>query len=130
MQGNLSEVNAVAAVGQLAASANNGGFAYAVPLCNKVAVVLSAEYAAVAATSGLQMSFTVSENNGSSYAASAQANVVCAPAAGVLGSQTVVFSIRDMAAEKDGGGVTNIKVTITNLDATNAANYALQFVEM
>ncbi len=88
-------------------------------------VAVSAQYAAVAATSGIQAAFLTSVD-GTTFVAANEKNITVAPAATVLGQGKVTFRLGSDPYRLDEPSYLNsIKVTLTNLDATNAAVVAV-----
>ena len=87
-------------------------------------VIVAAEYAAVAGTSGISISAQVS-HDGSTWVASNYKFANVAPAAGVAGSTEVLFAFQDDPYKLDANPIELIKLTITNTDATNAVAVAV-----
>lgn len=84
-------------------------------------IAVSAQYAAVAATSGIQAAFSTSVD-GTTFVAATEKDLVLTPAATVLGQGKVTFRLGNDPYRLDEPSYLNsIKVTLTNLDATNAA---------
>lgn len=93
-------------------------------VAQSLTIGVSATYAAVSATaSGIQAAFQIS-SDGSSFTNAAESNLVVAPAATVLGQgqQTIVLN---GPQKKNITPVVAVKVNLTNLDGTNAANIAV-----
>ena len=89
---------------------------------NQAEFLVSTIYSAMAGTSGINVDVQVSTNGGSTYSASGYIDQVIKPnAATVLTSQSVFFRKGQYSDHVD-----HIKLTLTNLDATNAALYAVQ----
>lgn len=92
-----------------------------VPVSCEVGVAV--KYAAVAGTSGIQLSFQIS-SDGSTFTAAAETNMTVAPAAGALGFGSKIVRLNGPLTLNT-KPIVAIKVTATNLDATNAASIAI-----
>lgn len=112
-------------LGSLAHSANET-VTIAVPAdIRALGVRVAAEYPAVAGTSGIEVSFQVSPD-GENWSASKVLGSTIAPAAGVIGSAEYLFSFQDDPYKADAQPVVAIKVSLTNLDGTNAATVCVE----
>lgn len=105
------------------AASGTDNIVYAVPAQTRVhefAVITN--YAAIAATSGIQVVTQISSNGGSSYVSSGLPAQISLPiAATQLGQGSVVVRLGQYV-----GNVTHIKLLLTNLDATNASVVSIQ----
>lgn len=117
----MAEVAQVIAAQSVAASGTANPTIALPNLTKEVVIVVAAQYAAAAATTGISVALQVSYNNGSTYSASAQPTVVVPGVAGVLEQNQIVYRMFDDPFHLDQGVPTNLKVGLTNLDATNAA---------
>lgn len=82
-------------------------------------VQVAVKYAAVAGTSGVTASFQISPDGGTTWQAAALPSITMAPAANVMGVGNARIYLRGVK-KMDTIPITAIKVTLTNLDATNA----------
>jgi hypothetical protein len=83
---------------------------------------VSATYAAVSATaSGLQATFSLSRDGGTTYTASATPAIVAAPAAAGSATAQQIIRFGDDPYRLDGDNhPDHIRINLTNLDGTNA----------
>jgi hypothetical protein len=88
-----------------------------------LAIGVGALYAAVAGTSGVQASFQIS-SNGSTFVAAALPNFVVKPAAAVQGYGEAKLAANG-PLKLDAQPIVAVKITLTNLDATNGCVVAL-----
>lgn len=120
--------SAIHSVDLLASVALSGTASVTIPVPKGTQILtvrLSAQYAAVAGTSGMQAAFQTS-TDGSTYGAAGETNLVVAPAATVLGSAATTFRLgQDPFRLDNPSNLNSIKVNLTNLDGTNAAVVAV-----
>lgn len=90
-----------------------------------VSVSLNALYAAVAATTGVQATFQVSNNGGSTYTNAAEGQITASGVVGTVESASQKVAIEGPLVKNTVGDITHVKVNLTNLDATNAATVAV-----
>lgn len=86
---------------------------------------ISANYAAVAGTTGIQAAFQVSADGGSTYTNSNVSTVTVPGVAGVTETVEVKFGIMDYSMRKDALPITHVKINLTNEDGTNACAVAV-----
>ena len=113
----------IVAVQSLAAAASA---AFTVPVTNdsqSLLIQVAAQYTAVTVPSGVKMTLQVS-SDGVTFNAANESGVTVAPAATVLGSGSQKVNIEG-PLKLDTQPITAVKVTLQNLDATNAAQVAL-----
>lgn len=96
---------------------------------NKLIVQVAVKYAAVAATTGVAVSFKYSLD-GSTYTASGVAGSTIGSVAGVMAVGTYEIGIADLVSRKDPAGILDYEVILTNADATNAASYEVSSVSL
>jgi len=121
-----NESNAIVALGTLAAS-GTGNVVIQVPDgANKLFVTTSVHYAAVTtAATGLQTAFQFSDD-GASYSNSAKPNTVAAGVAGQVTQAVQEIGLADLVTRADAGTIEDYKVLLTNLDGSNACQFAVQ----
>ena len=88
-------------------------------------LTVGCEYAAVAGTSGITVAVQTSVD-GTTWVNAKEVAAELQPAAGVVGSETIVLRLGDSPYRLDAPSHLNsVKVTLTNTDATNAASFVI-----
>jgi hypothetical protein len=89
-----------------------------------ISVQVSSLYAAVAATSGVKATFQVSAD-GTTFVNATDGPITASAAATVIGTASRKIALEGALKTNTTGSIQAIKMTLTNLDATNAATVAV-----